>query len=87
VHNFLQQVVANLRNQAAFIASMMAVQREDKTWKKGAEDSIHVVQTAGNQLEEKVRLMQEEALRVRLAQEDKLEQMTTWIKERDTDIT
>jgi hypothetical protein len=36
---------------------MMAVQREDKKWKKGAEDSIHVVQTAGNQLEEKVRLM------------------------------
>jgi hypothetical protein len=52
------------------MASIMAVQREDKTWKKGAEDSIHVVQTAGNKLEETVRLMAEEAIRVRLAQED-----------------
>jgi CRISPR/Cas system CMR subunit Cmr4 (Cas7 group RAMP superfamily) len=69
------------------VASLLAAHREDKTWKKEAEDSIHVVQTAGNQLEEKVRLMSEAAIHVRLDQEDKIKQMSAWIKERDADIT
>lgn len=50
----------------------MEAQKEDKKWKEDAETSIRTVQTAGNQLEERVRLMIEESINVRL---DQAEQM------------
>jgi hypothetical protein len=50
---------------------MLTVQKEDSKWKQEAETSIRQVQQAGNQLEDRVRVMGESAVLVRLEQEDK----------------
>jgi hypothetical protein len=64
------QLVPNLRTQAAYITSMLTAQKEDGKWKKEAEASIHQVQSAGNQLEERVGQLSETAILVRLSHEE-----------------
>ena len=59
-------MVTNLRNQAAFVTNLLSTQKEINTWKSGAEEQIRVVQTAGNALEDRVRIMGETAVLVRL---------------------
>jgi hypothetical protein len=66
VHHFLQQVVNNLKTQAAFVTDLIKSQKEDQVWKKDAEANIRLVQTAGNKLEETVRIMGESAVQTRL---------------------
>ena len=43
VHKFIMQLVPNLRTQAAYITSLLTAQKENSTWKKEAEASIHRV--------------------------------------------
>ena len=86
MHNFLKQVVTNLRTQAAFVASLMAAQKEDKTWKMEAEASIHRVETAGNQLEERVGQMGEEAFHVRMEQTEKFKAIDKTHQELDKEV-
>ena len=52
-----------------------------------AEASIRRVQTAGNNLEERVRVMGEEALQVRIEQVDKMKGVTTRQLEMEDEIT
>jgi RNA-binding protein YhbY len=87
VHNFLEQVVANVRGQAGFLANMLAKQNEVNTWKAQAEEQIRVVQLAGNTLADKVQSMGETAVLVRLEQEDKNVAMKDIWKQLDSDIT
>jgi hypothetical protein len=54
VHNFLEQVVANVRGQAGFLANILTKQNEVSTWKAQAEEQIRVVQLAGNKLADSV---------------------------------
>jgi hypothetical protein len=87
VHHFLQQVVDNLRAQAAFITNLLTSEKEDKAWKQDAEANIRQVQTAGNKLEDQVRLMGEAAVLVRLEQEDKNKNVAAQMKDMDDEIT
>jgi hypothetical protein len=65
----------------------MAAQKEDKKWKLDAETTIRTVQTSGNQLEERVWLMVEESIRVRLDQEDKTKDICKKQQEMEEEIT
>ena len=71
MHNFLEQVVANIRGQAGFLQNVLAKQNAIYAWQKNAEDQISVVQQAGNTLAEKVQSMGETAVLVRMEEEDK----------------
>jgi hypothetical protein len=55
-----------LKTQAAFVTDLIKSQKEDKEWKKEAEANIRQVQSAGNKLEDTVRIMGESAVLVRL---------------------
>jgi hypothetical protein len=71
VHNFLEQIVANIRGQAAFLQNVIAKQNAIYTWQKKTEDEMKVVQQAGNTLSEKVEQIGQLSLRGRLEQEEK----------------
>ena len=76
----------NLKAQAAYITNLLESQKEDKAWKNEAEANIRQVQQAGNQLEEKVRLMGEAAVLIRLEQKDKIKERSENIKELENDV-
>ena len=48
------------------MTNILTTQKEMNTCKSGAEEQIRVVQTAGNALEDRVRIMGETAVLVRL---------------------
>jgi hypothetical protein len=66
VHNFIVQLVPNIRTQAAYITSVLTAQKEDGKWKQEAETSIRQVQQAGNQLETRVKEMGEAQMLIRM---------------------
>ena len=66
VHNFIVQLVPNIRTQAAYITSVLTTQKEDGKWKQEAEASIHQVQQAGNQLEARVTEVGKTTMRIRI---------------------
>jgi hypothetical protein len=70
VHNFLEQIVANIRGQAAFLQNVIAKQNAIYTWQKKTEDEMKVVQQAGNTLSEKVEQIGQLSLRSRMEQEE-----------------
>ena len=78
--------MGNLKAQAAYVTNLLQSQKEDKAWKTDAEANIRQVQQAGNQLEEKVRLMGEAAVLIRLDQEDKIKTQSQTIKELENDV-
>jgi hypothetical protein len=50
-------VVANIRGQASFLSNILTKQNALTEWQTKADDSISVVQVAGNTLAEKVEQM------------------------------
>ncbi len=75
-----------MRTQAAFVTDLLKFQKEDQEWKKEAAANIRQVQSAGNKLEDTVRIMGESAVRVRLEQEDNTKQLSARIIEMEKDI-
>ena len=55
-------------------------------WKQEAEAKIRQVQQAGNQLEDKVRVMGDEALQVRLEYADTNKQLSARVNEMEKEI-